>query len=115
SPLLVLVEGGESYDQTDNFNNHGSITIDPIKNWVTTVDFNYNVESYNQHKVSLKTYNHDVNGDPYVNRQTSSVSNKWWKNNYLNLNIYSTYDFKLYQQHNFKVMMGLQFEDLKYS
>jgi TonB-linked SusC/RagA family outer membrane protein len=115
NPLLVLVEGGESYDQTDNFNNHGSITIDPIKNWVTTVDFNYNVESYNQHKVSLKTYNHDVNGDPYVNRQTSSVSNKWWKNNYLNLNIYSTYDFKLYQQHNFKLMMGLQFEDLKYS
>jgi len=115
SPLLYIEQGGKTNDQTDSYNNHGSLTMEPVKNWVTTVDLNYNIESYNQKSVSLKTYNHDVNGAPYINRQTSSVSNKWWKNNYLNLNVYSAYDFTLNQHHNFKMMAGLQYENLKYS
>ena len=115
SPLLGIVEGGRTNAQTDNFNNHGSIEIEPIKNWTTTIELNYNVSAYNQHAASLKTYHHDVYGNPMVKRETSYVGNSYNKNNFLNVNAYSKYNYSLNDSHNLALMVGIQFEDLKYT
>ncbi len=114
SPMLGIIEGGRTNAQTDNFNNHGSLVMEPVKNWVTTVEFNYNINTYTKNAVSLKTYIHDVAGNPMVKRETSYVSNDYNKNNFLNLNVYSSYNFSLDHVHNFKIMAGAQLEDLKY-
>jgi hypothetical protein len=115
SPLLGIIEGGRTNEQTDSYNNHASMEIEPVKNWVTTIEFNYNSKTYIQQAVSLKTYHHNVAGEPIVKRQTSWVQEQLSKNNLLNMNVFSSYHFKLNNVHNLAILMGAQLEDMKYS
>lgn len=114
SPALSLIEGGRSNTQHDKFDNHGSLEFEPVKNWVTTVSADYNVETREERAVSLKTYNHDANGNPYIQTKTDKVQETFWKRNFLTFNAYTTYSFSLGEKNNFKVMAGMQYEDLKY-
>lgn len=114
SPMLGVLRG-DSKDEIDNYNNRASIIFSPMNNWRTVVDVNYNVESLNRHTVSRKTYNHDVNGEPYDADVNSSVGNSWKKNNYLNINAHSTYSHTINEQHHIKTMIGMQYENLKES
>jgi TonB-linked SusC/RagA family outer membrane protein len=109
---MVLMYGGRYNDQTDFYNNLGSLVLEPMKNWITTVEFNYNIKTWDAHDVLLPTYMYDVYGNPYVYRQDSYVSNSHYKENFLNLNVYSTYKFSL-DTHNFTILAGAQMEDLK--
>lgn len=115
SPLLPLVEGGRTDAQNDHLNHHASISIDPVTNWVTTLEFNYNTKTYSSHGASLPTYWHDVAGNPFARREESSVTNSGSKTNFTNLNIYSSYQFDLSTGHDFNIMMGGQLESLKYN
>jgi TonB-linked SusC/RagA family outer membrane protein len=112
SPVLALVEGGRTNQQWDNYNNHASLILEPVKNWVTTADVNYNINSLRQHAFQLQTFGHDVAGEPFIRRETSYVSNSFTKNNRLNLNVYSAYKFSL-DNHNFGFLAGGQMEDLQ--
>lgn len=115
SPMLGIIEGGRTKAQTDSYNNHGSLILEPLKNWRTTVEFNYNIRTYNAHGASLRTYHHDAAGNPMIRRQTSWVRNDQEKNNFLNLNAYSAYHFSLGDNHNFSSMVGAQLDNMKYS
>lgn len=115
SPLLPLVEGGRTDAQNDHFNHHASIKIDPITNWETTIEFNYNTKTNSSHGASLPTYWHDVAGNPFARRLESSVSDSGNKTNFTNLNVYSSYQFNLFTGHHFNVMAGGQLESLKYN
>lgn len=108
-----MVNGGRTNNQLDNFNNRASLVLEPIKNWKTTVEFNYNISSSNSHAVQLKTYDYTVANEPYIRRTTDYVSNTYWKNNFLNLNAYSSYHFSLNDNHKFTAMIGTQLEELK--
>ncbi|GHT58347.1 SusC/RagA family TonB-linked outer membrane protein [Bacteroidia bacterium] len=111
-PVLELAEGGKTEQQRDNYNNHASLTLEPVRNWITTADVNYNITSFSQHAVQLQTFGHDMAGEPYLYREASYVGNSFTKSNFLNLNVYSAYNFSL-DNHNFGFLVGGQMEDLK--
>ena len=73
SPALGLAEGGVDKTQTDNSYHQIGLAIEPIKNWITHIDFNYRIQSANRHWDSQMRYNHDVNGNPYVHSNGSNV------------------------------------------
>ncbi|MBQ0025623.1 MAG: TonB-dependent receptor [Bacteroidales bacterium] len=111
--LRGLVEGGDATTITQKLTNHANLSITPIKNWVTNVDFNYNVESIGQNDARYMEYSHDVQGNPYIRSQESYIQEQNTKMDYLNVNAYSTYDFNL-GLNNFRVMGGFQYEDQMY-
>lgn len=113
SPALALATGGDDKTQTDNAYQQASLLLEPLKNWITHIDFNYRIKNANRHWDSKQTYNHDVNGNPYVYNSSSNVHEDYLKENYANWNIYSEYSFSLQNSHNFKVMGGFQSEQLK--
>lgn len=79
SPALGLAEGGVDKTQTDNSYHQIGFVIEPIKNWITHVDFNYRIQSQNRHWDSQMRYNHDVNGNPYVYSNSSNVHEDYYK------------------------------------
>lgn len=113
SPALSLAEGGDDKTQTDNLYQQVSFKIEPIKNWVTHIDFNYRIQSENRHWDKLMTYNHDVNGNAYVYDNSSNVHEDYYKENYYNFNVYSEYTHTFAEKHNFHIMAGFQAENLK--
>ena len=108
-----VTKGGRTNVQTDEVSNHASLILEPVKNWVTTVEMNYNIHSSSTHAVTVPTYNHDVYGNPYMRFQDSYVQNSFYKNNFMTMNVYSSYRFDLNDRHHFQVMAGMQTEDLK--
>ncbi len=113
SPALALAEGGKDKTQRDISNHQIGLVIEPIKNWVTHVDFNYKLDETQRHWDSFQTYNHDVNGDAYLYRTSSNVHEETTKDRYFNFQAYSEYTFTLAKNHNFHVMAGFQAEQLK--
>jgi TonB-linked SusC/RagA family outer membrane protein len=113
SPALSLRDGGVDKTQTDNIYQQGTLILEPIKNWITNINFNYRTQSANNHYDTQTYYNHDVNGNAYAyGNKTSAVYESLTKLNYYNLNIYSEYSFKIKEDHNFKIMGGFQCENL---
>lgn len=113
SPALGLAEGGVDKKQTDDTYHQISFEIEPIKNWVTHVDFNYHIKSANRHWDSQMLYNHDINGTPYRNTESSNVHEDYYKENYYNFQAYTEYTHAFNEKHNLHVMGGFQAERLK--
>ncbi len=108
--LQLMVNGGRSKEVTNNLNHHFSLTLEPVKNWVTNAELNYTTQNYNQHMTRLMTYAHDYNGDAFVRNGESFVQDNNVNYNFLNVNLYSTYDLSI-DKNNFKFMAGLQYEN----
>lgn len=115
SPALGLRDGGRDRTQTDYLYQQGQLTIEPIKNWKTYVDFNYRIKSANRHWDSQQLFNHDVNGEPYLYQTASNVHEDQLKENYMNINAYTEYSHSLASGHNFKGMFGFQSEMMRKS
>lgn len=113
SPALGLRDGGRDKTQTDNIYQQASLILEPIKNWITHVDVNYRIMSANRHWDSQYLYNHDRNGNPVIQRQSSNVHEDYLKENYMNINAYTEYSHSLESGHNFKAMVGFQTEQLR--
>lgn len=113
SPALGLAEGGKDTTQRDIINHQINFIFEPIKNWITHVDFTYRIDNASRHWDSLMTYNHDVNGNPYVYKNSSNVHEDTAKENYFNFQAYSEYSLTLNEKHNFHVLGGFQAEQLK--
>ncbi len=111
--VWALKDGGKDLTQTDNTYHQVGFTIEPIKNWLINVDFNYRIKSANRHWDKLPYYNYDVNGEPYYRNSTSNVHEDYLKNNYYNFSVRSEYSLSLQEKHNFHIMAGMQVEDLK--
>lgn len=117
SPALQLRDGGETNKRTDRFYYQATATIEPIKNWVTNVELNYNIQHQNNKENRLTAYQYGPTG---VATAVNSASGKneylkeeYFQNNYLNLNIHSTYSHTFNNSHNMKVMAGFQTENTK--
>ena len=111
--VWALEYGGETYWQTDNSYHQLGLTFEPIKRWITNIDFNYRIKSTNQHYDRLPYYNYDINGNRYDRNPTSYAHEDYYKNNYYNFNVRSQYSFSLQKKHNFTAMIGMQIENLK--
>lgn len=109
-----LEKGGKRTSRSDRQYYQGSFIIEPIKNWVTTVDLNYSIYNSGSKTSVLTWYNYDVAGDEVDNgAQNTSLRENSMEENYMNINAYSSYSFNLADKHNFKVMGGFQAEEMK--
>lgn len=113
SPILGLAEGGTGKIQTDNMYHQVSFTFEPVKDWITHVDFNYRIKSANNYWDKQVLYNHDVEGNAYACDKYSNVHEDYYKESYYNFNIYTEYTHQFNQKHDLHVMGGFQAENLK--
>ena len=110
---LSLASGGTDKTQTDNSYHQIGFVIEPIKNWLTHIEFNYHIKSQNRHWDKQYTYNHDVSGNPIIFDTSSNVHEDYYKENYYNFQVYSEYTRSFLEKHHFHIMGGFQAEDLK--
>ncbi|MDR1718175.1 MAG: TonB-dependent receptor [Prevotella sp.] len=108
-----LAEGGKDKKQTDFVYIQSGFVLEPVKNWLTYIDFNYRIKSANRHWDSYPKINHDINGNPYYRNSSSNVHEDLLKENYYNFNARTEYSLSLNKSHNFHVMAGVQAENLK--
>ena len=113
SPALALATGGTDRKERDVLNHQLGFVIEPVKNWITHIDFNYKIDNAIRHWDSQRTYNHNVAGEAIIYNQGSNVHEDEAKDNYLNFQAYTEYTWSLAEKHNFHVMGGFQTEQLK--
>jgi TonB-linked SusC/RagA family outer membrane protein len=113
SPALGLAQGGLYKHQQDSQYQQVQLVLQPVKGWVTTAELNYRTMNYFDHYDYQQTYNHDVAGNPIIYGTSSSVSEKGYKENYFESNLYSSYE-RTIKKHYFKVLVGSQTEQLAY-
>lgn len=112
-PAIGLELGGERGWQTDRVYQQASLLLEPIKNWVTHVEFNYSTTTTDLRQTSLPYYNHKVDGTVDDTKGTSGLYQEYKKDAYMNWNIYSDYAFTLNDDHNIKVMAGMQADEMR--
>ena len=111
---LRLRDGGRTTKKTYETTQQVNIVVEPIKGWKIIGDVNYQLYNERVHADTQKVYNYDVNGEPYqatLGGANSSVSESYKGTKYLNINAYTEY-LKELRGHNFKVMVGMQSEQL---
>ncbi len=112
-PGRDFLQGGQYDKISDHLYQQISLTIEPIKNWVTTVDFNYRLKSQDTKSYTLPTYNCDINGNPIdKDVATTSVSEQRYREDYILANLRSQYNISINDAHNIAVMIGAQAENL---
>ncbi|MDR1456080.1 MAG: TonB-dependent receptor, partial [Tannerella sp.] len=109
SPPLKIRDGGDGIYQTDNIYLQAQLVFEPVKNWKTFAEFNYWIKSADTHWDIRKTYNHNINGDPFLSTTGSHVHEEQLKDNYANANLYSEYTHSL-GEHTLKGTAGFQSE-----
>jgi TonB-linked SusC/RagA family outer membrane protein len=109
SPALSLRDGGRYRKDNDGLTQQLMLQVEPIKGWNIFGNLNYSTEDDFFHRDFQHTFNHDVNGDPYVYSNRSSVREESARINYFSTNIYSEYS-KAFGNHNLKIMAGMQSE-----
>lgn len=107
-----LERGGVREAQTDQHFYQANFIIEPVKRWITNVEFNYRILGDNAKETTLRSYQEGPNGDPIYTINDSGLYQEQRKENYLNLNVYSEYSRSFNQVHNFKIMGGFQLEEL---
>jgi len=106
-----LEEGGYSKSATNIHSQQAALTLEPVKNWVTHVEFNFRNRSNNSMRLSLPCQDHDVAGNIVPTTSSTSLQNSNSRNQHFNWNIYSDYTFSLEEKHNFKAMLGFQTDE----
>ena len=109
----ALAEGGQRTQQTDRHYHQAAFIIEPVKNWITNIEFNYSIKEESTKAATLPAYNYDPQGNKIVTNKDSSLKENDQKENYLNLNVYSSYTHTFADKHNFKFMGGFQAEEFK--
>ncbi len=91
------------------------ITLEPIKGWVTNLEFNYTNNNNRREQYSKQYFWMQPNGvlANGVAKLATSYRPRLYTDSYLSPNFYSTYA-KSFGKHNFSVMAGYQQEKLKY-
>lgn len=110
SPALSLRDGGKSKRQTDRLIQQISLTATPMENWTIFGNFAYSKTDYFYHWELQKTYNYNINNEPYPAKTVSKVNEEAFRENYFNLNLYSQY-LKSVGKNNFTFMAGIQLEE----
>ena len=113
SPALGLRDRGLDKKQTDWLYQQGQLVLEPVKDFLITGDINYRTKNEFRHWDNQTTYNHDVDGNPYVYASGSSVHEEAFKENYINMGLRVDYTKEFGGGHNFHVLLGYQSEETK--
>lgn len=110
SPIQGLRDGGKATSSNDRLSQQLRLNIRPLKGWEIIGEINYAISRTRNHQDYQKLYNHNVAGDIIPNGNSTSVNEQSYDNDYINTSLYSTYQFSLSEDHNFKIMAGVQYE-----
>lgn len=113
SQAIAMDSGGSWRWQYDESYNQAEFVIEPVKDWITHVQFNYRIQTNNTHSDYQNQYTYDVKEQPVNTYPYSGVSEGNTKENYYNLQAFSEYTKTLADKHNFHLMAGFQAEDLR--
>lgn len=111
TPVILTALGGDINTKTINTTQQAALVLEPVKNWVTHIEFNYNNTLRHRRTVNKNYGNHYVDGTPEVN--TSRRSSMQVSDNHTDQwgwNIYSSYSGKFGEGHEYTVMAGFQAE-----
>lgn len=111
SPMLDLREGGKTTTHNDALSQQLQVKFKPLKGWDIIGEVNYAINRDRYHEDVQKTYNHNVAGNIISNAKDSWVAENSYSGDYMNANIYSTYETAFNNSHNLKVMVGFQSEN----
>lgn len=110
SPALGLSDGGRDVSQKDWLYQQAQLILEPVKGWQIFGEFNYRTSNDFRHWDVLQTFNHDVEGNPYVYSSNSHVHEDAFRENYFNTNVYTKYNKVINEDHSLGVMVGFQSE-----
>lgn len=110
---LVELDGGGQRDvQTDQHYYQGALVIEPIKNWVTNIELNYRIVDQQVKETTTQAWQTGPTGAKSYRVRDSGLYQESKKENYFNLNIFSTYSHIFRDAHHFKAMLGFQAEEM---
>lgn len=112
-PSILLEKGGKRNVRADQNYQQVALVLEPIKNWVTNVEFNYSIYDESMKQTTLPYNGYNADGTVIDKKEDTKLTQSYKKENYLNLNIYSSYSHTFNDAHNFKVMAGFQAEEMK--
>lgn len=112
---VELEQGGQRDVQTDRHYYQAALIFEPVKNWITNVEFNYSIMNQKIKETTLPSYQLGPTGTRLYREQDSGLYQEDKKENYLNLNVYSEYAHSFNTVHNFKIMGGFQVEEMEQS
>ena len=115
TPAMQLELGGKRKVQSDNTAQQIAFVLEPIKNWLTHIEFNYNTYVSKVKETNLPYYNHDVAGNVLTGTGSSDLYQEDTKENRMNLNLFSEYSHTFNEVHNMKVMGGFQADEMSQS
>lgn len=113
SPLMPLREGGRDRTRKDLLTQQMRATVTPLKGWEIVGELNYAIDRTRNHWDIQQYSNHNVAGERIPTSGNTEVYEKSYSNDYMNINVFSTYSKELQGGHNFKVMAGFQSESSK--
>lgn len=110
-PVIITALGGDINTRTTSTTQQIALIFEPVKKWVTHVEFNYNNQLRHTRTVNKNFGNHYVDGTPEPNR--SRRSSMQVADNHTNVwswDIYSSYNFEFGSGHEVTAMAGFQAE-----
>lgn len=111
NPVIITALGGDINRRTNNTTQQAALILEPVKNWVTHIEFNYNTQLRHTRTVNKNFGNHYVDGTPEANKsRRSSVQIADNHTNTWNWNIYSSYNKQFGDGHDLTAMIGFQAE-----
>ena len=117
SQIEELENIGDYYEKQDDMTQKATLTLTPLKGWRIVVDGAVNINYSKTFYEYLPIYYYTVNDEPYVYDSgwgtTSFVGDYRNRANYYSVNAYTDYERSI-QKHNFKVLLGLNWETYNY-
>jgi TonB-linked SusC/RagA family outer membrane protein len=117
SKISMVEQGGtDSSEDTDNWNNF-KMEVRPLRGWKINADFSYNSYSRVYTGLDKNIIIHNVDKTTHIIGQSipNSIERIHNDNHYWTTNIYSSYEFKIKNDHQFNLLAGMQLEKGKYS
>ncbi|WP_455673886.1 TonB-dependent receptor [Phocaeicola sp.] len=111
SPILSMREGGKAQSNNDSFIQQLQVNFRPLKGLEIVGEVNYALSRNRYHEDVQKVYNHNVAGEVIPNGDNTWVYEDSYTDDYMNFNVYSTYNLELNGGHNLKAMVGFQNEN----
>lgn len=112
SKIPWVADGGtDDIETTENWQNIFT-EIRPLKNWKINADLAYQTVNRfrSQKEFTVFEVLPDRSSIPSANTVPSNIRQYHYNNTYWTYNIYSSYDLRLKDKHNFKLLAGTQFE-----
>ena len=117
SAIPMIEDGGtDTNNEIDNWNTF-KMEIRPLKGWKINANFAYNTYSSVNSNLNSHIPFYDLDQSPYFDGESvpNSINRIHNDNRYWTSNIFSSYEYKINNAHQFSLLVGLQLEKSKYA